>query len=263
MWSSPPVIHAAPTPHQPEDWLLGPGVWRFVRRLGGQEASDFLSSFLSVGDLIRGTSDRISHIEVAQRSLKHSLCLIAPEDIVWTVADRNCRVRFVHSGIEYDLAVTDLAWESRLRSKGLGEFTPDDLDVPSSRRVLLTISVGEVFHGYHYKLAAAVLLLPLPSVSRGTDMQSGRVAPNVYNVAKIVLGVDVSGGPARFESGDWAYRGESRADCDLCADKLHVLKRPYVSSGRYYEYWAIVCPRCRSARTIDQFPSEIQKRIKK
>lgn len=77
---------------------------------------------------------------------------------------------------------------------------------------------------------------------------SGEVASvGVYGTALAELGVRITGGPPRFRTEGWFSVGSTNADCPTCGHVLHGFRRPYVSSGRTYHYWALVCVPCKSA----------------
>lgn len=103
-----------------------------------------------------GENDRVS--ENSLDGLARSLYLIQPEHLRIVVAAeggsfgpprRRVRARFTLCGHSYRLGVTEPSTESEFLAKNNGEYPVPD--------ALLCISLGEVFHGYAYKLAAAVI----------------------------------------------------------------------------------------------------------
>ncbi len=90
--------------------------------------------------------------------LSRSLYLIRPEVLTLVVASeggtfgplrRRVRAQFEISGYPYCLVVTDPPIERTYSRDKEGEFRVDE--------ALLCVSLGEIYHGYAYKLAAAVI----------------------------------------------------------------------------------------------------------
>lgn len=97
--------------------------------------------------------------------LATSLTLIRPEDFVIEVRTENkfnlrtreydgpptrlVRTVFKFDNISYDIQLTDVAVKQKYLRKKDGEYSIDE--------VVLCISLGEPFHGYVYKLVAAVI----------------------------------------------------------------------------------------------------------
>ena len=81
-------------------------------------------------------------------------------------------------------------------------------------------------------------------------------------MAQSVLGVTITGGPARFGEPTWTYEGGTKVVCCDCDGELHVFRRPYDSNGRQYRYWGFACPGCCGAFALDEFDTATQKRLK-
>jgi len=69
------------------------------------------------------------------------------------------RARFTHRGNQYNLAITDPAWEFQIAGRQPGTYPPDAFGLRADR-AFLTISLGEPFDGFCYKLVAAIFELP-------------------------------------------------------------------------------------------------------
>jgi hypothetical protein len=64
------------------------------------------------------------------------------------------------SRVRYDLAVTDPAWLNQFKLLPAGIYPHAFFFKEKPPRTLLTVSLSELFDGFHYKLAAAVVCLP-------------------------------------------------------------------------------------------------------
>jgi hypothetical protein len=71
------------------------------------------------------------------------------------------RVVFDFGRRRYDLPLTDVPIEEAVKAAGVGEYAPQDFGFDAPGRVFLTISLAEAHEGWHHKLAAAVLFLPV------------------------------------------------------------------------------------------------------
>ncbi len=103
-----------------------------------------------------GQNDRVA--EAAAAALGRSLYLVRPDYLRIQVgvegtgtatAQRRVRARFRLAGCWYCLAVTDIPVELDYLARPDGRYVIDE--------ALLCVSLGEVFHGHAYKLAAAVI----------------------------------------------------------------------------------------------------------
>jgi len=63
--------------------------------------------------------------------------------------------------VTYDLAVTDIPYDDKLKDLELGECSSEQLGIQDEDSIYFTISLGEPFeNGNCFKLVAAVLRLP-------------------------------------------------------------------------------------------------------
>ena len=151
-----PVLEARPKSYQSENWLLNPGrAWSLVGRVGPGRLSRLVESagplWIDGYSSSEGSNDRIPTVQ-AER-LDNSLCLIRVEGAVIRVTTyqerTRLRVYFRHAGTEYGLRPTDPEYENRYLSREAGEYRIGE--------TYLTVSLGEPFEGYTYKLIAAII----------------------------------------------------------------------------------------------------------
>ena len=133
-----------PLPHQRENHLISGDLWEQEYKISAAAITNHLDSPGSIW----GDSDRVSVQDIQQwRSQNHgSLLLVEVADLSFTPNSTQARAKFRYQGINYDLAVTDNAF-----SVFAGKHY--------SSGVALCISLGEAFHGNHYKLVAGIHLL--------------------------------------------------------------------------------------------------------
>ncbi len=96
------------------------------------------------------------------------------------------RLRFLTAGCEYDLPLTDLHFSQRLISRGEGIYTLENIGCRAPHGLRLLVSLGEPFHGWCYKMVAA--LYPLRTVTLWRDDCSPRFPLPNRNPADIPLG---------------------------------------------------------------------------
>lgn len=156
-----PVLYPLPHEYQQENWLIDPErYWTRVRRLRwddlGRLADPAGPLWTNGYHTFQGLNDRIPHGEAIR--LRDSLRLIRVEQLVLKVFSqggafgyRNRRVQgeFIHEGAEYRLWVTDPVYERNYLAKPDGDYKIGECFV--------TVSLGEPYQGYCYKLIAAVI----------------------------------------------------------------------------------------------------------
>ncbi|MER5262846.1 hypothetical protein ABTZ99_12330 [Actinosynnema sp. NPDC002837] len=156
-----PLIRHQPTGYQRENWLLDPTLgWRKIRRakwaelLILEQRPDRL--WINGHHTSAGVNDRVPVEQ--EDAVVDSLKLIRVESATievraafWQAVDQepSVRARFRHAGSEYALKVTDPVYEERFRSAGIGTYRLGEC--------FLTVSLGEAFNGYLYKLVAGIV----------------------------------------------------------------------------------------------------------
>jgi len=152
------VKEPRPEPYQPENWVITDKKWKLISRPGSEEHQSIIWSNIVTGPTLLGNqSDRIHIRKFEDQPAEASLALIMPSKIEWTIGidikgHRQTRAVFKLKGTTYDLAVTDEAWK-----RHLGKLSKGSHPVKSGEKFLLTISLGEPFNKYCYKLVSSVL----------------------------------------------------------------------------------------------------------
>lgn len=156
-----PVRNSKPRFFQRENWLLDPEYyWSRVRRMTQGQLIDFVDPvtplWIDGYESFNGLNDRIPLSEANR--LDSSLRLICVDQLELVVFQpgrsfgnlrRYVQGRFTHSSICYRLRVTDPVYERRYLKLHNGHYAID--------RSYLTISLGESYQGYSYKLIAAII----------------------------------------------------------------------------------------------------------
>lgn len=170
-----PLAGPRPVASQPENWLIDGGRWRLVERPASREWAGVLEAAVCRGPaLLEGTERAIPEGAFRRRAAEASLALVEPEQLVWRRCfDENTmrlkdRAVFKLAGASYALPLTDPVFLEGLKALREGEHASEEIGIPAGRTVLLTISLSEPYHGYCYKLAAAVVVLPAEWGRRGT-----------------------------------------------------------------------------------------------
>lgn len=156
-----PVLDAQPSSFQTENWLLDPKYyWSKIRSVTRNDLADFIDPatplWVNGYGTYNGLNDRIPLEEA--NYLDSSLRLIKVDRLELVVAQphrafsdyrRRVQGRFTYSGEDYWLRVTDPVYERRYLSQPDGNY-----EIGES---YLTVSLGESYQGYSYKLIAAVI----------------------------------------------------------------------------------------------------------
>jgi hypothetical protein len=159
-----PVLEPRPRAFQSENWLLDPNYyWSKVRRFHPSDLSDFVDNagplWLNVGSTVAGRNDEIP-VDLAN-GLTSSLTLARVPEVRISVfspgaasgdSKRRVQARFALGGEDYWLWVTDPVYERRYLAQENGDYELG----PS----YLTLSLGEPYRGYVYKLVAAIVEEP-------------------------------------------------------------------------------------------------------
>ena len=156
-----PVLDAQPSSFQRENWLLDPKYyWSKIRSMTRNGLADFVDPatplWVNGCRTYNGLNDRIPLDEA--NDLDSSLRLIKVDRLELVVAQpgrafsdyrRRIQGRFTYGDVDYWLRVTDPVYERRYLSRPDGNY-----EIGES---YLTVSLGESYQGYSYKLIAAVI----------------------------------------------------------------------------------------------------------
>lgn len=156
-----PLRRCCPHSYQSENHQLGVGRWRSSGAFPVAQAALlcddperlWINGYHSRG----GINDRMPEKLVGD-TLSSSLLFIRPDELCMSVTPgprglRKVRAKFKFKGESYCLTVTDPLMEAAYMEKEVGEYAVE------CAQAYLTVSIGEPFEGFCYKLAAAALLV--------------------------------------------------------------------------------------------------------
>lgn len=159
-----PLLHPVPEAFQQENWLLDPG---FYWAKAGTMSWDDLPGLLDPVEPLwvdgfstyHGSNDRVPR-ETAD-ALTSSLRLLHVPSVRVRVhapgadfgnSKRRVQARFAHAGSSYALRVTDPVYERRFLAQEDGFYELGEC--------FLTVSLGEPWDGFTYKLVATIIERP-------------------------------------------------------------------------------------------------------
>jgi hypothetical protein len=152
-----------PEGHQRENHVFAPDRrWQRAGRLSWSQLQGAVEAprgplWLNGDSSAHGENDRVA--QAALGDVTRSLFLIRPRGLWLVVAAesdgqhpgrRRVRARFELDGCRYCIVVTDPPVEAEYLARKDGEY--------HLAQALICVSLGEVFHGHAYKLAAAVIV---------------------------------------------------------------------------------------------------------
>ena len=156
-----PVLKAQPSDFQRENWLLDPEhYWTRIRRVTRNELTQFVDPvtplWIDGYSSFNGRNDRVPLYEA--KRLDSSLRLIRVDRLDVAVfqpgrdfGDYKRRVQgcFTHNNAEYRLWITDPVYERDYLRRADGDYEINES--------YLTVSLGDSYDGYCYKLIAAII----------------------------------------------------------------------------------------------------------
>lgn len=156
-----------PVKNQPENWRILNSPWKLLARPAPAESAALLKMALFRQSILFGnTLDRVAYRVFESAPAKESLVLVKPAHPRWIVRrtltwKKQLRVCFSLGAVNYDLVVTDIPYDDKLKELDLGEYSSEQLGIFNENALYFTISLAEPLdNGYCFKLVAAVLQLP-------------------------------------------------------------------------------------------------------
>ncbi|ELR99338.1 hypothetical protein [Gloeocapsa sp. PCC 73106] len=162
-------IRALPEVHQPENWVISKTPWRFiscfetVSLAQKQAVRNFLNDIAIVKPHIFSDFDRkIEYSSLLAYPVTSSLVLIRPEKLSFKIISPykpKIKACFYLQEYHYFLPVTDPNFIAKIQHLPEGNYPVAELAFPefNPEYVFFTISLGEPYLGYCYKLAAGVI----------------------------------------------------------------------------------------------------------
>lgn len=149
---------------QPENKLIAAGQWKKTGRYDISQIARLLDNHK---ELFRNSkySSSLKYEDIIKDPIGYSLCLITPEKLKFTFSrdedKKKDKVRavFQYKGCGYDLSVTDIVFESLMKSTAHG----DSLPISNPENYFFCVSLGEPWKKeegkdeYCYKLVAGVV----------------------------------------------------------------------------------------------------------
>lgn len=160
-------------PVQPENLLIDDSHWELRKKIPPKEAYERLGGYLDQGPRLLGNRGAAVKEDEAVENADGSLALVEPMAGISLLmrppeeeyGKLKPRVAFDFGRRQYKLPLTDVPIEEAVKDAGVGEYSPEDLGFDGAGRVLLVISLAEVYNDWHHKLVAAVLFLPPPGLA--------------------------------------------------------------------------------------------------
>ena len=156
-----PILHTLNKGYQTENWLLDPQI--YWEKIGSYPPHDLMrltdpvtSLWINGISSYNGLNDRV--LTESTNSISSSLRLIRVEELELAVFSpgeafgnpkRRVQGQFAHSNEQYELWVTDPEYEKKYLAKPDGNY--------KAGKCYLTISLGEPYEGFCYKLIAAII----------------------------------------------------------------------------------------------------------
>jgi len=79
---------------------------------------------------------------------------------------------------------------------------------------------------------------------------------------KDLLGITISNPIGRFKVEGWRHQGLSDVGCFDCGDEYEVFRKHYSTTKGEYEYWALICKKCRSCVGLDEMDAGTKRHLR-
>jgi hypothetical protein len=154
---------SAPDPAQPENLLIADEPWQREGSADPDQALKLLLDLAEHGPTLFVNRGRAVPAHVAAAGLSASLLIIEPQDLRFghgAQADAHAgspRAIFRFGGQAWSLPLTDFDVGPKVLRLPEGLHDWSDLGYEPPRRVMLTVSLGSAYDGWHHKLVAGVI----------------------------------------------------------------------------------------------------------
>ncbi len=142
------VTKECPNGYQSENVLFNPKSLRIIKKVPKQDI--YLNRLVDQKEalLFKSDSNAVSVSDISK--LSYSLTFIKPKSWSFMVGmNKQTRCIFSFADLTYDLPITDVEF--------CNEYNKNPSNAQKIKQLYLTISLGMVFEGKHYKLVAGVI----------------------------------------------------------------------------------------------------------
>lgn len=156
------VTELKPESHQPENWRLSSNSWELLAKDLTERSILAINSAIERTSTIFGTTNnKIEKSNLVESNASKSLSLLVPDQVEFCRYEEGDqqRAEFLLGDEQYDLPVTDPKWEEKIKNQSFKRM-PGSAYTDDDEKLLFTISLGEPYDGYCYKLIAAVFTVP-------------------------------------------------------------------------------------------------------
>lgn len=149
-----------PQYNQPENWIIAGTDWELLTSEMSNPQLLALNTVLQrSGSVIMDSRLKIPKHELKEEPILNSLTVLHPRNPEFFIkkdsGTKKPRVSFTFDENEYSLPITDPAWRRRAETQGVDSLPTAD-SIPDSDTLVFTISLGEAFEGFCYKIVANV-----------------------------------------------------------------------------------------------------------
>ena len=147
-----------PKYNQPENWIITDKQWKLIdTELNNQQLLSLNTALQRDGSIIFDESDKIAKNELKNGQTVQSLTVVEPQDPTFSIKKEKDqpRVTFHFDGTEYNMPITDPQWRNAVENGSVDQLPTAD-QVDDDKELLFTISLGEEYEGFCYKLVASI-----------------------------------------------------------------------------------------------------------
>lgn len=148
-----------PHSYQSENYVISREKWQWKKKLDSslvpELCDDVPQLWINGYSSFLGCNDRIPH-ELATMEISSSLVFVKAEKLIVEVVEgkvkgsKKCRADFYYRENKYNLVITDPRIEGWCSTRKFGRY-------PCWKTPYITVSIGEPFEGYCYKLVAGII----------------------------------------------------------------------------------------------------------